>query len=126
MESEPAAVADAAGGGGCPVLVGNWIAPDIPGQHRTGGRLGAGLGAVWQYWAGFPRYTELVSKTQNFYPAFALAAPVCLFASRCAKEIALKNAKKIANEIYIGNLHWKFALEIALEICIGNLHGQLH
>ena len=56
---------------------------------------------AWQYWVGLPRYTELVSKTQNFYPAFALAAPVCLFASRCAKEIALKNAKRIANEIYI-------------------------
>ena len=38
----------------------------------------------------------------------------------------MKNAKKIANEIYIGNLHWKFALEIALEICIGNCIGNLH
>ena len=38
----------------------------------------------------------------------------------------MKNAKKIANEIYIGNLHWKFALGIALEICIGNCIGNLH
>ena len=38
----------------------------------------------------------------------------------------MKNAKKIADEIYIGNLHWKFALEIALEICIGNCIGNLH
>merc|ERR1712083_1226188 len=87
-------------------------------------RPGAGQGVARQHRVGLPRYTELASKTQNFYPAFAWRLLYICFASRCAKDIALKNAKKIANEIYIGNLHWKFALEIALEICIGNLHWK--
>ena len=73
-------------------------------------RPGAGQGVARQHRVGLPRYTELASKTQNFYPAFVLAAPVYLFCKQVCKGDCIEKCKE-------NYLHW--------EIAEGNLHSLL-